>query len=60
MEEKNKSQKKNNKKKPIIDLTSYLSPDIVDADIDGSYTGVPADMYYYGDLEEPMQDADDL
>lgn len=45
---------------PIIDLTSYISPDIVDFDVDGSYTGVPAETYYYGQLEEPVQDADDL
>jgi hypothetical protein len=24
------------------------------------YTGVPADMYYNGELEKPIQDADDL
>jgi hypothetical protein len=32
----------------------------VDCDVDGSYTGVPADMYYNDELEQPVQDADDL
>lgn len=52
--------KKNQSKKPIIDLTSYLSPDMVNCDVDGSYTGIPADMYYNDELEQPVQDADDL
>ena len=57
---KKKDNKKQKKNMPIIDLTSYISPDIVDFDLDGSYTGVPAETYYYGQLEEPVQDADDL
>lgn len=52
--------KNNKKKKPIIDLTSYISPDMVNCDVDGSYTGIPADMYYNDELEVPVQDADDL
>lgn len=56
----NKKDKKQNKKKPVIDLTSYLSPEIVNADINGSYTGVPAETYYNDELTEPIQDADDL
>jgi len=48
------------KKKKIIDLTSYISPEMINCDVDGSYTGVPADMYYNGELEQPVQDADDL
>jgi hypothetical protein len=55
-----KNNKNNQNKKQVIDLTSYLSPDIVDCDVDGSYTGVPADMYYNDELEQPVQDADDL
>lgn len=57
---KNKDNKKNQKKKRIIDLTSYISPEMVNCDVDGSYTGIPADMYYYDELEQPVQDADDL
>lgn len=57
---KRKDDKKKQSKKPIIDLTSYLSPDMVNCDVDGSYTGIPADMYYNDELEQPVQDADDL
>lgn len=57
---KKKENKKNQNKQPIIDLTSYLSPDMVNSDVNGSYTGVTADMYYNDELEEPVQDADDL
>ncbi len=57
---KKKDNKKNQKKKPVIDLTSYLSPDMVNCDTDGSYTGIPKDMYYNDELEQPVQDADDL
>lgn len=55
-----KNNKKNQNKKPIIDLTSYISPDMVNCDVNGSYTGVTADMYYNDELEAPVQDADDL
>lgn len=55
-----KKNRKNHGKKPIIDLTSYISPDMVNCDVDGSYTGIPADMYYNDELEQPVQDADDL
>lgn len=48
------------KKKKIIDLTSYISPEMINCDVDGSYTGVPADMYYNGEPVQPVQDADDL
>lgn len=60
----NKKDKKNEKKKidkkQIIDLTSYISPDMVNSDVDGSYTGIPSDTYYYDEPETPVQDADDL
>lgn len=56
--------KKNNKQningKKIIDLTSYISPDMVQSDTNGSYTGITADTFYNGDYEDPVQDADDL
>lgn len=53
--------KKRNKNKPkIIDLTYYISPDMVQSDTNGSYTGMTADTYYNGEYEEPVQDADDL
>lgn len=57
---KKKDNKKNQNKKQIIDLTSYLSPDMINSDVNGSYTGVTADTYYNDELEEPVQDADDL
>lgn len=61
----NNSSKKRNKKdkindKRIIDLTSYISPDMVQNDTNGSYTGTTANTYYRGVEEEPVQDADDL
>lgn len=49
-----------NRNKEIIDLTSYISPEMVNSDVNGSYTGVTADTYYNDDLETPVQDADDL
>lgn len=52
--------KNDKKKKKIVDLTSYISPEIVNSDPYGMYTGVPADMFYNGELDEPIQDADDL
>lgn len=55
-----KDNKKNKSKKQIIDLTSYISPEMVNSDVNGSYTGVTADTYYGDELEEPVQDADDL
>lgn len=57
---KKKDEKKNQAKKPIIDLTSYLSPDMVNCDVNGSYTGITAGMYYNDEFEQPVQDADDL
>ncbi len=46
--------------KRIIDLTSYISPDMVQSDTNGSYTGTTDDTFYRDELEEPVQDADDL
>ena len=49
------------RKKKLVDLTPYISPQNVNADPFGSYTGVPADMFYNNELDEqPVQDADDL
>lgn len=57
----NKQEKRNEKKgKQIIDLTSYISPEMINADVNGSYTGVTDTTYYEDVLEEPVQDADDL
>lgn len=56
----NKKNDKNRSKKQIIDLTSYISPDMINSDVNGSYTGVTADTYYNDELEEPVQDSDDL
>lgn len=55
-----KKNKDKNKNKQIIDLTSYIKPDSVMADPNGSYTGVTAATYYGEELEDPVQDADDL
>ncbi len=55
-----KKDKQKRKGKEVIDLTSYMSPEAVQADVDGSYTGVPRDTYYDDIPEEPVQDADDL
>lgn len=55
-----KNDKKKNDKKQIIDLTSYISPEMVNSDVDGSYTGIPANTYYDDEPETPVQDADDL
>ena len=55
---KNKNQVKNGKK--VIDLTSYINPNDVQYDTNGSYTGMTNDTFYGGELENPVQDADDL
>ncbi len=61
LKKKNKNNRNNKDNKQIIDLTSYLSPEMVNSDVNGSYTGIPADMYYNEELDEiPVQDADDL
>ncbi|MDD6729277.1 MAG: hypothetical protein PUE08_08690 [Eubacteriales bacterium] len=62
MDKKDKKKQNGKKnKKQIIDLTSYISPESVNCDVNGSYTGIPADMYYNNELDElPVQDADDL
>lgn len=60
-DKKEKKDKKNKKSKSKFnDYTSFLNPEIVASDPQGMYTGVPADMYYNGELEKPIQDADDL
>ena len=41
MAKKNKKEKRQRKGKEVIDLTSYISPEMLQADVDGSYTGVP-------------------
>lgn len=62
----NDKNKKSNKKKDningkkIIDLTSYISPEMVQSDTNGSYTGMTADTYYHDEYDIPIQDADDL
>lgn len=58
MAKKNKKEKR--QKKEVIDLTSYISPEMLQADVDGSYTGVPRETYYEDIPAEPVQDADDL
>lgn len=59
MENKKNSKKKAGKKQ-IIDLTSYISPEMINCDVDGSYTGVTKETYEGDELETPVQDADDL
>ncbi len=56
----NQSAPKNKRNKEIIDLTSYISPEMVQSDVNGSYTGVTSDTYYNDEMETPVQDADDL
>lgn len=60
LKKKDKKNNKNNENKTVIDLTSYLSPEMVNSDVNGSYTGVTEETYYGEDYEEPVQDADDL
>ena len=62
---KSKNQKgRNNREvhnsKKVIDLTSYISPDMANSDTLGSYTGTTKSSYETGEYEEPEQDADDL
>ena len=57
---KNKHERESANGKKIIDLTSYISPEMVQSDTNGSYTGVTADTYYHDEYEVPVQDADDL
>lgn len=52
--------KKKNKKRKINDLTSFISPDDLNYDPFGSYTGTTASTYYGDDYDDPVQDADDL
>lgn len=64
MKNKKHNEKKKNSgvenSKKVIDLTSYISPDMVNSDTLGSYTGTTKDSYETGEYEEPEQDADDL
>ncbi|MCH5317218.1 MAG: hypothetical protein J1E05_04520 [Eubacterium sp.] len=65
MKNNDKNKKLNKKKdningKKIIDLTSYISPEMVQSDTNGSYTGMTADTYYHDEYDIPIQDADDL
>ena len=61
LKKKDKKEKEDiRKNKEIIDLTSYISPEILKTDVLGSYTGVTEEMYYDGIDDEPIQDADDL
>lgn len=56
---KDKNKDKKNAKR-IIDLTSYITPDAVQSDTEGWYTGVTEKSYYTHKPDEPVQDADDL
>ncbi|MCD7872233.1 MAG: hypothetical protein LUG21_02820 [Clostridiales bacterium] len=60
MKKQNKNEKNLKNSKKIIDLTSYISPDMVQCDTEGSYTGTTKNTYYSGEYETPVQDADDL
>jgi len=61
MKNKNKNSKKQSiNGKKVIDLTSYISKDMVQGDVNGSYTGTTADTFYNDEYEVPVQDADDL
>lgn len=61
MKKENKTHKREIKNgKKIIDLTSYISPEQILSDVNGSYTGITADTFFNGEYEQPVQDADDL
>lgn len=55
-----KKRKADGDTKEIIDLTAFIKPEMVEYDSNGSYTGMTHDTYYNGELERPIQDADDL
>lgn len=52
--------RKNNKKKKVIDLRRFIQPEMEVIDENGSYTGLTSEMVYRGEKEQPIQDADDL
>lgn len=54
-----KKQKGKNEKR-IIDLTRFISQKDAMFDPDGMYTGVPDEVFYDNEYEQPIQDADDL
>ena len=56
----NGHKKENKNGAKIIDLTSYINPEQILSDVNGSYTGITADTFFNGEYEEPVQDADDL
>ncbi len=60
MKKNNNKKEKNINGKKVIDLTSYISKDMVQSDVNGSYTGTTADTFYNDEYEVPVQDADDL
>lgn len=60
---KKKKQNKNidlEKTQEIIDLRRFISSKDSFFDPQGSYTGVPNEVFYDNALEQPIQDADDL
>ena len=52
--------KESRRKKKIIDLRRFMESEAVMRDENGSYTGMPAEYYYDGVMDEPIQDEDDL
>ena len=57
---KNKKNDKKKNEKKIIDLRRFMESEAVMRDENGSYTGMPAEYYYDGVMNEPVQDSDDL
>lgn len=55
-----KKEKNKKKKKAPDDLTSFVSPESLKFDPNGSWTGTTAATYYGEEDESPVQDADDL
>ncbi|MDD6355436.1 MAG: hypothetical protein PUG26_03745 [Oscillospiraceae bacterium] len=55
-----KKEKNKKKKKTPDDLTSFVSPESLKFDPNGSWTGTTAATYYGEEDESPVQDADDL
>ena len=60
MAKKNKKEKRQRKGKEVIELTSYISPEMLQADVGASFSPVPRETYYEDIPAEPVQDADDL
>ena len=56
MKKNNKVHKKENKNgAKIIDLTSYINPEQILSDVNGSYTGITADTFLTANMKNPFR-----